>query len=193
MSKVPPPTSYNLGINVSKATVDAAEKAGKSKFSEAEVSESGKFVAKIVASSNQSAASDLINASSKDRKWQSSGNTGSHFLEIELKTGFVASTVGLVVDTKDESYCPEVITVAVAKDKESLSKCLIQPIQHNFSISGTRGRKFIFALLDNEDPSVRFVRIGVQKCVSNGQDTVVRGIIVKSCASGASFRNCRKH
>jgi hypothetical protein len=185
LSKVPPPTSYNLGLNVSKATVDVAEKAGKSKFSETEVSESAKFIAKIVSSSNQSAASDLINASSKTRKWQSSGNTGSHFLEIELKTGFVASTVGLVVDTTDDSYCPEVITVAVGKDKESLSKCPIQPVQHNFSISGTRGRKFMFALLDNEDPSVRFVRIGVQKCVSNGQDTVVRGIIVRGSAPEA--------
>jgi hypothetical protein len=179
LSRVPHPTSYNSGLNVSKATVDSAELAGKSKFSETEVSESGKFIAKIVASSNQSAASDLINASSKARKWQSAGNTGSHFLEIELKPGFVASTVGLVVDTTDESYCPEVITVAVGKNKESLSKCPIQPVQHNFSISGTRGRKFMFALLDNEDPSVRFVRIGVQRCLSNGQDTVIRGIIVR--------------
>jgi hypothetical protein len=185
LSKVPPPSSFNSGMNVSKATVDAAELAGKSKFSAGEAGSLANFVNTVVASSNQSAALGLLKGTSS--YWQSSGPTGSHYLDIEMKSGVLASTVGLVVDTTDESYCPAELTVAVAKDKESLSKSPVHSVAHNFS-TVIPGRKFMFALLDNEDPSVRFVRIGIQRCISGGQDTRVRGIIVRGSCGAAEIK-----
>jgi hypothetical protein len=186
LSKVAPITSYNSGMNVSKAIVDAAESAGKSKFSTGEaVASAANFIASITASSNQSTASGLLNGSTT--YWQSSGPTGSHYFDIEMKSGVLASTVGLVVDTSDESYCPAELTVAVAKDKASLSKSPVHPVAHNFAMSPP-GQKFMFALLDNEDPNVRFVRIGIRRCISGGQDTRVRGIIVRGSCGAAEIK-----
>jgi hypothetical protein len=177
------PSVYKSGLNVSSANVEAAEKAGKSNFKPEEIIASERYIQSIRASSNELSASSLVKGFSQFSStpyWQSSGDAGSHYLTIELKLGCIASTVGLVVDTADGDYCPEDLTVSVAISATALAQSPVHPITHNFKgVASRSGRIFLFALLDNEDPSIRFIRIGIARCYSNGRDTRVRGIIVR--------------
>jgi hypothetical protein len=172
-----PSSVYSLGINVSKSMVEAAEKAGKSKFDANELRASANLIHNLTASSNQSTATALWKAgfvgSPSAPYWQTSGY--SHYLMIELKPGVSAKTVCLVVDPNDDSYQPTDVTVSVGQDADALSRCPVHPVLHNFSISAP-GQNLLFALLDNEDPSVRFIRVGMR---ARGQDLRVRGIIVR--------------
>ncbi len=186
---VAPTSSLKSGLNVSKTTVDEAEKAGKSKISTQEIRASDQYVQSIVASSNYNlgaghpGVSGLIkgfDAFASYPYWQSAGPSGSHHLTIEMKPGFIAETVGLVVDNADESYCPAELTVSVAQSVEALKQSIVHPVTHNFLDNGYRGQRFLFALLDNEDPSFKFIRIGIRRCVSSGQDTRVRGVVVRA-------------
>ena len=183
-----PSAFYAQGINVSKAEVEAAEKAGKAKFTADEIPASAEFIASIVPSSASTAsglsgsASNLTKAGmSTSSYWQSAGPTGSHTLTIELQPGVTAGTIGLVVDPGDDSYCPAELTVSVAENAQALSKSPVHIVPHNFAVGRPQG--FLFALLGNEDPKIRFVRIGIKKCVSGGQDCRVRGIIVRPLAA----------
>lgn len=177
-TQVAPSSVYSLGTNVSKSMVEAAEKAGKSKFDANELRSSADLIHNLTASSNQSTATAIWKAgfvvSPSVPYWQTSGPSNSHYLMIELKPGVSAKTVCLVTDSYDDSYQPTEVTVSVGQDAEAVSRCPVHSVLHNFS--DQPGQKLLFALLDNEDPSVRFIRVGMR---SRGQDLRVRGIIVR--------------
>jgi hypothetical protein len=182
----------NSGLNVSKAAVEAAQKAGKALFSNQEILASDAFVQSIVASSNYYASVSVSGLTkgwgfSPNPYWQSAGPSGSHHLTIELKPGFIARTVGIVVDPLDGSYCPSELTVSVARSSEALNASPVHPVAHNFSHIALHGQRFLFALLDNEDPCVKFIRIGIHRCVSSGQEARVRGIIVRATSAAISL------
>ncbi|XP_063774820.1 cullin-9 isoform X2 [Pseudophryne corroboree] len=124
---------------------------------------------KIEVSSNPHRANKLTDGNTKSY-WESSGSTGSHYINIYMHRGVVIRQLVLIVASEDSSYMPARVVVMGG---ENVS--LINSELNAVNISSTAGR---VVLLENVTRFWPIIQIKIKRCQQGGIDTRVRGVEV---------------
>jgi hypothetical protein len=131
-----------------------------------------KCYTQVMVSSNQSSQDNLTDNNSQTY-WQSNGTPRTHWIRVALLPGTVISELSVTVESSDESYMPQHITVSVGNVKTSLKE-----IKTVFIPKDTTGK---YVLLKNVAIPYKFAQVNIKRCHRDGCDTRIRGIHVRGC------------
>ncbi|XP_040286807.1 cullin-9-like isoform X2 [Bufo bufo] len=124
---------------------------------------------KMEVSSNPHRANKLTDGNAKTY-WESSGSTGSHYINIFMHLGVVIRQLVLMVASEDSSYMPARVLVMGGESASSVSTEL-----NAVNISGSASR---VVLLENATRFWPVVQVKIKRCQQGGIDTRVRGLEV---------------
>ncbi|XP_063300230.1 cullin-9 isoform X3 [Pelobates fuscus] len=124
---------------------------------------------KIEVSSNPYRASKLTDGNPKSY-WESSGSTGSHYINIYMHRGVIIRQLFITVATEDSSYMPARLVVMGGESPSSINTEL-----NTVNIPSTAGRVL---LLENLTRFWPIIQIKIKRCQQGGIDTRVRGLEV---------------
>ncbi|XP_053316090.1 cullin-9 [Spea bombifrons] len=122
---------------------------------------------KIEVSSNPYRAGKLTDGNPKSY-WESSGSTGSHYINIYMHRGVVIRQLFVIVASEDTSYMPARIVVTGGENPSGINTEL-----NAVNIPSTAGRVL---LLENLSRFWPIVQIRIKRCQQGGIDTRVRGL-----------------
>ncbi|XP_063059602.1 zinc finger ZZ-type and EF-hand domain-containing protein 1 [Engraulis encrasicolus] len=121
----------------------------------------------IEVSSNTHEASKMTNGETTSY-WQSDGSARSHWIRLKMKPDVVLRRLSIAVASSDHSYMPQLVSVAVGKNRH-----LLQEIREVRIPSNVMG---YVALLENANISHPYVQINIKRCLSDGCDTRIHGL-----------------
>ncbi|KAL2094997.1 hypothetical protein ACEWY4_009716 [Coilia grayii] len=121
----------------------------------------------IEVSSNTHEASKMTNGETTSY-WQSDGSARSHWIRLKMKPDVVLRRLSIAVASSDHSYMPQLVSVAVGKNRHSLQE--IREVRIPSNIMG------YVALLENANISHPYVQINIKRCLSDGCDTRIHGL-----------------
>ncbi len=102
-----------------------------------------------------------------------------HWIRATFKDGVTVSDFGIVVNKSDVSYCPKLIGFTVY-DADGR---ILHTGRHNFSLSSSKPKVqssfFLCVMKGNQSAAVRSIRINILRCLDNGCDCMVTGIIAR--------------
>ncbi|XP_066451529.1 cullin-9 isoform X2 [Eleutherodactylus coqui] len=122
---------------------------------------------KIEVSSNPHRANKLTDGNPKSY-WESSGSTGSHYINIFMQRGVVIRQLVLNVACEDSSYMPARVIVMGGENVSSISTEL-----NAVNISSSASH---VVLLENATRFWPVVQVKIKRCQQGGIDTRVRGL-----------------
>uniref|UniRef100_A0A4W6ECV5 Zinc finger ZZ-type and EF-hand domain containing 1 n=1 Tax=Lates calcarifer TaxID=8187 RepID=A0A4W6ECV5_LATCA len=100
--------------------------------------------------------------------WQSDGSARSHWIRLKMKPDVVLRRLAIAVASNDHSYMPQLVSVAVGKNRRSLQE--IRDIRIPSNVTG------YIALLENANITHPYVQINIKRCLSDGCDTRIHGL-----------------
>uniref|UniRef100_A0A8C5GIX1 Zinc finger, ZZ-type with EF hand domain 1 n=1 Tax=Gouania willdenowi TaxID=441366 RepID=A0A8C5GIX1_GOUWI len=100
--------------------------------------------------------------------WQSDGSARSHWIRLKMKPDVVLRRLAIAVASNDHSYMPQLVSVAVGKNRHSLHE--IRDIRIPSIITG------YVALLENANITHPYIQINIKRCLSDGCDTRIHGL-----------------
>ncbi|KAM9386110.1 zinc finger ZZ-type and EF-hand domain-containing protein 1 [Pholidichthys leucotaenia] len=100
--------------------------------------------------------------------WQSEGSPRSHWIRLKMKPDVVLRRLAIAVASNDHSYMPQLVSVAVGKNRRSLQE--IRDIRIPSSVTG------YVALLENANITHPYIQINIKRCLSNGCDARIHGL-----------------
>ncbi|XP_061104197.1 zinc finger ZZ-type and EF-hand domain-containing protein 1 isoform X3 [Conger conger] len=121
----------------------------------------------IGASSNLGDVCNMTNGETSSF-WQSDGSARSHWIRLKMKPDVVLRRLAIAVASNDHSYMPQLVSVAVGKDRHCLQE--IRDIRIPSNVTG------YVALLENANISHPYIQINIKRCLSDGCDTRIHGI-----------------
>lgn len=121
----------------------------------------------IEASSNISDVYKMTNGETSSF-WQSDGSARSHWIRLKMKPDVVLRRLAVAVASNDHSYMPQLVSVAVGKNRRSLQE--IKDIRIPSNVTG------YVALLENANITHPYVQINIKRCLSDGCDTRIHGL-----------------
>uniref|UniRef100_A0A3B4AK68 Uncharacterized protein n=1 Tax=Periophthalmus magnuspinnatus TaxID=409849 RepID=A0A3B4AK68_9GOBI len=121
----------------------------------------------IEASSNISDIYKMTNGETSSF-WQSDGSARSHWIRLKMKPDVVLRRLAIAVASNDHSYMPQLVSVAVGKNRRSLQE--IKDIRIPSNVTG------YVALLENANITHPYVQINIKRCLSDGCDTRIHGL-----------------
>uniref|UniRef100_A0A3P9L8A9 Zinc finger, ZZ-type with EF hand domain 1 n=1 Tax=Oryzias latipes TaxID=8090 RepID=A0A3P9L8A9_ORYLA len=98
--------------------------------------------------------------------WQSDGSARSHWI-LKMKPDVVLRRLAIAVASNDHSYMPQLVSVAVGKNRRSLQE--IRDIRIPSNVTG------YVALLENANIT-HPIQINIKRCLSDGCDTRIHGL-----------------
>ncbi|KAM8947624.1 cullin-9 [Pelodytes ibericus] len=124
---------------------------------------------KIEVSSNPYRANKLTDGNPKSY-WESSGSTGSHYINIFMHRGVVIRQLHVIVASEDSSYMPARLVVMGGENPSSINTEL-----NAVNIPSTASRVL---LLENLTRFWPIIQVKIKRCQQGGIDTRVRGLEV---------------
>uniref|UniRef100_A0A8D3CTL8 Zinc finger ZZ-type and EF-hand domain containing 1 n=1 Tax=Scophthalmus maximus TaxID=52904 RepID=A0A8D3CTL8_SCOMX len=121
----------------------------------------------IEASSNVSEIYKMTNGETASF-WQSDGSARSHWIRLKMKPDVVLRRLAIAVASNDHSYMPQLVSVAVGKNRRSLQE--IRDIRIPSNVTG------YVALLENANITHPYIQINIKRCLSDGCDTRIHGL-----------------
>uniref|UniRef100_A0A8C1N781 Zinc finger, ZZ-type with EF hand domain 1 n=1 Tax=Cyprinus carpio TaxID=7962 RepID=A0A8C1N781_CYPCA len=121
----------------------------------------------IEASSNSADINKLTNGETVSF-WQSDGSARSHWIRLKLKPDIVLRRLAIAVASNDHSYMPQLVSIAVGKNRRSLQE--IRDVRIPSNVTG------YVPLLDNANISQPYIQINIKRCLSDGCDTRIHGL-----------------
>ncbi|XP_076130954.1 zinc finger ZZ-type and EF-hand domain-containing protein 1 isoform X1 [Alosa pseudoharengus] len=121
----------------------------------------------IEVSSNTHEASKMTNGETTSY-WQSDGSARSHWIRLKMKPDVVLRRLSIAVASNDHSYMPQLVSVAVGKNRHSLQE--IREVRIPSNVMG------YVALLENANITHPYVQINIKRCLSDGCDTRIHGL-----------------
>ncbi|XP_072302754.1 zinc finger ZZ-type and EF-hand domain-containing protein 1 isoform X2 [Eucyclogobius newberryi] len=121
----------------------------------------------IEASSNISDLYKMTNGETSSF-WQSDGSARSHWIRLKMKPDVVLRRLAIAVASNDHSYMPQLVSVAVGKNRRSLQE--IKDIRIPSNVTG------YVALLENANITQPYIQINIKRCLSDGCDTRIHGL-----------------
>ncbi|KAJ8343042.1 hypothetical protein SKAU_G00329700 [Synaphobranchus kaupii] len=121
----------------------------------------------IEASSNAADVYKMTNGETASF-WQSDGSARSHWIRLKMKPDVVLRRLAIAVASNDHSYMPQLVSVAVGKNRRCLQE--IRDIRIPSNVTG------YVALLENANISHPYVQINIKRCLSDGCDTRIHGV-----------------
>uniref|UniRef100_A0A665UYY4 Zinc finger, ZZ-type with EF hand domain 1 n=1 Tax=Echeneis naucrates TaxID=173247 RepID=A0A665UYY4_ECHNA len=121
----------------------------------------------IEASSNVSDIYKMTNGETTSF-WQSDGSARSHWIRLKMKPDVVLRRLAIAVASNDHSYMPQLVSVAVGKNRRSLQE--IRDIRIPSNVTG------YVALLENANITHPYIQINIKRCLSDGCDTRIHGL-----------------
>ncbi|KAF7655072.1 hypothetical protein LDENG_00061510 [Lucifuga dentata] len=100
--------------------------------------------------------------------WQSDGSARSHWIRFKMKPDVVLRRLAIAVASNDHSYMPQLVSVAVGKNRRSLQE--IRDIRIPSNVTG------YVALLENANITHPYIQINIKRCLSDGCDTRIHGL-----------------
>ncbi|XP_056298291.1 zinc finger ZZ-type and EF-hand domain-containing protein 1 isoform X2 [Pseudoliparis swirei] len=100
--------------------------------------------------------------------WQSDGSARSHWIRLKMKPDVVLRRLAIAVASNDHSYMPQLVSVAVGKNRRSLEE--IRDIRIPSNVTG------YVALLENANITHPYIQINIKRCLSDGCDTRIHGL-----------------
>ncbi|XP_026183286.1 zinc finger ZZ-type and EF-hand domain-containing protein 1 isoform X3 [Mastacembelus armatus] len=100
--------------------------------------------------------------------WQSDGSARSHWIRLKMKPDVVLRRLAIAVASNDHSYMPQLVSVAVGRNRRSLQE--IRDIRIPSNVTG------YVALLENANITHPYVQINIKRCLSDGCDTRIHGL-----------------
>lgn len=100
--------------------------------------------------------------------WQSDGSARSHWIRLKMKPDVVLRRLAIAVASNDHSYMPQLVSVAVGKNRRSLQE--IRDIRIPSNMTG------YVALLENANITHPYIQINIKRCLSDGCDTRIHGL-----------------
>ncbi|XP_035685693.1 zinc finger ZZ-type and EF-hand domain-containing protein 1-like [Branchiostoma floridae] len=100
--------------------------------------------------------------------WQSDGTSRSHWVRIHMKPNVVLKQLAIHVQSSDQSYMPQTVTVSVGKSPTSLHE--IKEVRIPSHVTGD------VTLLENARMHYPVVQINIRRCHSDGCDTRIHGL-----------------
>ncbi|KAK5859119.1 hypothetical protein PBY51_003209 [Eleginops maclovinus] len=100
--------------------------------------------------------------------WQSDGSARSHWIRLKMKPDVVLRRLAIAVVSNDHSYMPQLVSVAVGKNRRSLQE--IRDIRIPSNVTG------YVALLENANITHPYIQINIKRCLSDGCDTRIHGL-----------------
>ncbi|KAI8488214.1 Zinc finger ZZ-type and EF-hand domain-containing protein 1 [Branchiostoma belcheri] len=100
--------------------------------------------------------------------WQSDGSARSHWVRIHMKPNVVLKQLAIHVQSSDQSYMPQTVTVSVGKSPTSLHE--IKEVRIPSHVTGD------VTLLENARMHYPVVQINIRRCHSDGCDTRIHGL-----------------
>ncbi|KAM4040516.1 cullin-9-like isoform 2-T2 [Anomaloglossus baeobatrachus] len=131
--------------------------------------EEDKCWGKMEVSSNPHRANKLTDGNPKSY-WESSGSTGSHYINIFMHRGVVIRQLLMVVASEDSSYMPARVLVMGGENPSNISTEL-----NTVNVSSSTSR---VVLLENATRFWPVVQVKIKRCQQGGIDTRVRGLEV---------------
>jgi hypothetical protein len=105
-----------------------------------------------------------------------------HWIRATFKDGVTVSDFGIVVNKSDASYCPKLIGFTIY----DADGCALHTGRHDFSLSSrkpkVRSSYFLCVMKGNQSSAVRSIKINILRCLDNGCDCIVTGIIARRSA-----------
>ncbi|XP_034034875.1 zinc finger ZZ-type and EF-hand domain-containing protein 1 [Thalassophryne amazonica] len=121
----------------------------------------------IEASSNAADVYKMTNGETSSF-WQSDGSARTHWIRLKMKPDVVLRRLAIAVASNDHSYMPQLVSVAVGKNRSSLQE--IKDIRIPGNVTG------YVALLENANITHPYIQINIKRCLSDGCDTRVHGL-----------------
>uniref|UniRef100_A0A673GTT3 Zinc finger ZZ-type and EF-hand domain-containing protein 1-like n=1 Tax=Sinocyclocheilus rhinocerous TaxID=307959 RepID=A0A673GTT3_9TELE len=121
----------------------------------------------IEASSNSADINKMTNGETVSF-WQSDGSARSHWIRLKLKPDIVLRRLAIAVASNDHSYMPQLVSIAVGKNRRSLQE--IRDVRIPSNVTG------YVPLLDNGNISHPYIQINIKRCLSDGCDTRIHGL-----------------
>ncbi|KAM3601090.1 uncharacterized protein V6R79_007539 [Siganus canaliculatus] len=100
--------------------------------------------------------------------WQSDGSARSHWIRLKMKPDVVLRRLAIAVASNDHSYMPQLVSVAVGKNRRSLQE--IRDIRIPSNVTG------YVPLLENANITHPYIQINIKRCLSDGCDTRIHGL-----------------
>ncbi|XP_056909607.1 zinc finger ZZ-type and EF-hand domain-containing protein 1 [Takifugu flavidus] len=100
--------------------------------------------------------------------WESDGSARSHWIRLKMKPDVVLRRLAIAVASNDHSYMPQLVSVAVGKNRRSLEE--IKDIRIPSNVTG------YVSLLENVDITYPYVQVNIKRCLSDGCDTRIHGL-----------------
>ncbi|XP_029956401.1 zinc finger ZZ-type and EF-hand domain-containing protein 1 [Salarias fasciatus] len=100
--------------------------------------------------------------------WQSDGSARSHWIRLKMKPDVVLRRLAIAVASNDHSYMPQLVSVAVGKNRHSLQE--IRDIRIPSTVTG------YVVLLENANITHPYIQISIKRCLSDGCDTRIHGL-----------------
>ncbi|KAJ3588924.1 hypothetical protein NHX12_009777 [Muraenolepis orangiensis] len=100
--------------------------------------------------------------------WQSDGSARSHWIRLKMKPDLVLRRLAIAVASNDHSYMPQLVSVAVGKNRRSLQD--IRDIRIPSNVTG------YVTLLENANITHPYIQINIKRCLSDGCDTRIHGL-----------------
>ncbi|XP_066271165.1 zinc finger ZZ-type and EF-hand domain-containing protein 1-like [Branchiostoma lanceolatum] len=100
--------------------------------------------------------------------WQSDGSARSHWARIHMKPNVVLKQLAIHVQSSDQSYMPQTVTVSVGKSPTSLHE--IKEVRIPSHVTGD------VTLLENARMHYPVVQINIRRCHSDGCDTRIHAL-----------------
>ncbi|XP_037350281.1 zinc finger ZZ-type and EF-hand domain-containing protein 1 isoform X1 [Talpa occidentalis] len=126
-----------------------------------------KCYAYIETSSNPADIDKMTNGETSSY-WQSDGNARSHWIRLKMKPDVVLRHLSIAVDSTDQSYMPQQVTVAVGRRAGDLQE--VRDVHIPSNVTG------YVTLLENANISQLYVQINIKRCLSDGCDTRIHGL-----------------
>ncbi|XP_077341595.1 cullin-9 isoform X2 [Lithobates pipiens] len=122
---------------------------------------------KMEVSSNPHRANKLTDGNPKSY-WESSGSTGSHYINVYMHRGVVIRQLTIVVASEDSSYMPARVVVMGGENPANINTEL-----NAVNIASTAGRVL---LVENVTRFWPIIQVKIKRCQQGGIDTRVRGL-----------------
>nr|XP_055055394.1 zinc finger ZZ-type and EF-hand domain-containing protein 1 isoform X3 [Misgurnus anguillicaudatus] len=121
----------------------------------------------IEASSNSADIHKMTNGETVSF-WQSDGSARSHWIRLKMKPDIVLRRLAIAVASNDHSYMPQLVSIAVGKNRRSLQE--IRDVRIPSNVTG------YVPLLDNANITHPYIQINIKRCLSDGCDTRIHGL-----------------
>ncbi|XP_070581030.1 zinc finger ZZ-type and EF-hand domain-containing protein 1-like isoform X2 [Ptychodera flava] len=99
--------------------------------------------------------------------WQSDGSARSHWIRLRIKNNVVVKQLSINVASSDQSYMPQLVSVAVGKVANSLQE--IKEVRISCNVTGD------VVLIENAKLTYPYIQINIKRCHSDGCDTRIHG------------------